>query len=51
MNEQEVGCAKGHADADATCAEGGERFEGWHELEGNALRAVTREAGGCKRRS
>lgn len=51
MHKQEVGCAKGHADADATCAEGGERFEGWHELEGNALRAVTREAGGCKRRS
>lgn len=51
MHKQEVGSANGYADANATCAEGDERFEGWHELVGNAFRAVTREAGGCKRRS
>lgn len=37
MHKQEVGSAKGYADADATCAEGDERFEELHELSGNAF--------------
>lgn len=37
MHEREVGCAEDYANCDATRAEGGECYEGLHELVGNAF--------------
>lgn len=50
MREREVGCAEYYADCDATCAEGGECFEGFHELVGNTFLGCNAKVCGSKRR-